>query len=466
VDNDPDERTLQRIDGHTGTDPEGRVNVGDLVSRFREHNAKVGVIGLGYVGLPLACTIAEQGFATIGFDIDEAKICRLNSGASYIRHIGDERIAALCASGRLDASSDFSRLRDVDAIIICVPTPLSPQREPDLGFVERTCESVAKCLRRGQLVVLESSTYPGTTREVMRPILERSGLRSGRDFFLAYSPEREDPGNRQFTTQQIPKVVGADGADALRLATTFYAEVVTGTVPVSSLEAAEAVKLTENIFRAVNIALVNELKIVFDAMGVDIWEVIEAAKTKPFGYMPFYPGPGLGGHCIPIDPFYLTWKAREFGIATKFIELAGEINTAMPQFIVSKVATVLNERDRRALNGAHILLIGIAYKKNVDDVRESPAFRIMTLLEKQGARVSFHDPISSEIPATRDHPELAGRRSIPLEPQSLTGFDAAVVCTDHDAIDYATILEHCPVVIDTRNVYGRLGLASSRVVKA
>jgi UDP-N-acetyl-D-glucosamine dehydrogenase len=343
---------------------------------------------------------------------------------------------------------------------------LTRQREPDLGFIVSTTETIARHLRRGQLVVLESTTYPGTTREIMRPILERGGLRSGHDFFLAYAPEREDPGNADFTTGDIPKVVGGDGPDALRLVCALYDAVVKRTVPVSSLEAAEAVKLSENIFRAVNIALANELKIVFEAMGIDVWEVIEAAKTKPFGYMPFYPGPGLGGHCIPIDPFYLTWKAREFNIATRFIELAGEINTAMPRRVVDKTVAALSERAGKALNGARLLIIGVAYKKNVDDTRESPALTIMGSLERHGAQVAFHDPFLAEIPPTREHRHLAGRRSVALTAAVAASFDAAIICTDHDPVDYRLLVEHCPLIIDTRNACAARGLAGASVVKA
>ena len=347
----------------SGRPVSGPVQVDRLADRFRNYTATVGVIGLGYVGLPLLRLMAEKGFTALGFDIDAAKIDRLNAGNSYITHIAPESIAALRKSGRLSATHDFSRLSEVDAIIICVPTPLTRQREPDLGFVVNTAEAIASHLRRGQLVVLESTTYPGTTRGVVQPILESSGLRAGHDFFLAYSPEREDPGNPEFGTSTIPKVVGANSPEALLLARSLYDQLVPRTVPVSSFEAAEAVKLTENIFRSVNIALVNELKVVFEAMGIDIWELIEAAKTKPFGYMPFYPGPGLGGHCIPIDPFYLTWKAREFGITTRFIELAGEINIAMPRRIIDKLIEALNERAGRAIKGTHILIVGVAYKK-------------------------------------------------------------------------------------------------------
>ncbi len=444
----------------------GAVDVGALVARFGGRTAKIGVIGLGYVGLPLLRTAAERGFSALGFDIDRTKVALLNAGGSYLAHISPESIAAVRQCGRLAATDDFSRLGEVDAIILCVPTPLTRQREPDLSFIVSTTEAVAPHLRRGQLVVLESTTFPGTTREVMRPILERSGLRSGDDFFLAYSPEREDPGNADFATADIAKVVGGDGPDALRLARALYDAVVARTVPVTSLEAAEAVKLTENIFRSVNIALVNELKIVFEAMGIDIWEVIEAAKTKPFGYMPFYPGPGLGGHCIPIDPFYLTWKAREFNIATRFIELAGEINTAMPQRVVEKTVEALSERSGRALKGARILMIGIAYKKNVDDMRESPALTIIELLERRGALVSFHDPYIAEIPPTREHAQFAGRRSTLLSEAAAASFDAAIICTDHDPVDYRLLVEHCPLIIDTRNACAHRGLSRGNVVKA
>jgi UDP-N-acetyl-D-glucosamine dehydrogenase len=410
--------------------------VDQLSRRIRDHTARIGVIGLGYVGLPLVMAAADRGFRVLGFDVDRAKIDILNAGGSYIKHIRAEDIAAFRESDRFNPTDDFARLAQADVVILCVPTPLSPQREPDLSFVVRTTESVASHLRSGQLIVLESTTYPGTTRQVMRPILERSGLRSGTDFFLAYSPEREDPGNPQFGTHDIPRVVGGDGPDALHLASVLYDQIVTRTVKVSSAETAEAVKLTENIFRSVNIALVNELKVVFEAMGIDVWEVIEAAKTKPFGYMPFYPGPGLGGHCIPIDPFYLTWKAREFNIATRFIELAGEINTAMPQRVVDKAIEALNQRAGKALKGARILIVGIAYKKNVDDTRESPAFKIMELLEKRGAQLSFYDPFVAEIPKLREHPEFAGRCGIDWTKRVLAEFELAIICTDHDAVDY------------------------------
>ena len=447
-------------------DAEKAAWVSSLIEAFKAHTATIGIIGLGYVGLPLACTVAKKGFSVLGFDIDASKVARLNEGQSYINHINAADVPQLRRDGRLAATGDFSRLAEVDAIILCVPTPLTRQRDPDLTFVVQTTEAIARHLQRGQLIVLESTTYPGTSRDVMRPILERGQLRSGRDFFLAYSPEREDPGNAHYSTAAIPKVVGGDGRDALKLACAFYDEVVTHTVPVSSLEAAEAVKLTENIFRSVNIALVNELKTVFEAMGIDVWEVIEAAKTKPFGYMPFYPGPGLGGHCIPIDPFYLTWKAREYGIATRFIELAGEVNTAMPQRVVDRTIEALNERAARAPKGSCILIVGVAYKKNIDDTRESPAFRIMELLEKRGATVSFHDPMVAEIPRSRDHAEFAGRRSVPLTKAALSKFDAAIICTDHDNVDYRRLIDWSRLIVDTRNVCAKHGLKGTNVVKA
>jgi UDP-N-acetyl-D-glucosamine dehydrogenase len=447
----------------TSADP---VSVDTLVARFRSHQARIGVIGLGYVGLPLIRAVAERGFNTLGFDIDPAKVAVLNAGGSYIRHIAPDTIAALRASGHFTATDDFSRLAEVDAILLCVPTPLTRQREPDLSYVVRTTQNIAPYLRPGQLIVLESTTYPGTTREVMRPILEQGGFRSGHDFFLAYSPEREDPGNEQFGTQAIPKVVGGDGPAALRLACALYQEIVARAVPVSSIDVAEAVKLTENIFRSVNIALVNELKVVYEAMGIDIWEVIEAAKTKPFGYMPFYPGPGLGGHCIPIDPFYLTWKAREFDLSPRFIELAGEVNTAMPGRVVDKTMAALSEHSGRALRGARVLVVGVAYKKNIDDMRESPALKIMELLEKRGALVAFHDPFFPEILPTREHPGFTGRKSTPIAASTLAETDVAVICTDHDSVDYQLLADRCPLIIDTRNAFASRNIAGGLVVKA
>ncbi|MDE2335718.1 MAG: nucleotide sugar dehydrogenase [Alphaproteobacteria bacterium] len=427
-------------------------NVAELAARFTGRSAKIGVIGLGYVGLPLACAMCDKGFHATGFDVDASKIEKLNKGQSYIGNIHNDRISAFVKDGKLTPTDKFDKLADMDGIIMCVPTPLDRNREPDMTYIVRTTETIAKYLRRGQLVVLESTTYPGTTSDVVRPILENAtGLKSGTDFFLAFSPEREDPGNPDFHTAIIPKVVGGDGDAALELAQTMYDQFMKKTVAVSSAATAEAVKLTENIFRSVNIALVNELKVIYDAMGIDIWEVIEAAKSKPFGYMPFYPGPGLGGHCIPIDPFYLTWKAREFNITTRFIELAGEINIAMPQYVVNRLAEALDQKSAKALNGARILLIGMAYKKNVADIRESPAFAVMELLKRRKAEVVFHDPYVDVIPPTREHAAFTGLKSVPLTPELLKKQDAVLIITNHDGIDYAMIAENAPLVIDTRN---------------
>ncbi len=437
-----------------------------FVARAGGKTARIGVIGLGYVGLPLARAACAKGFQVIGFDIDPAKVDLLNAGGSYIKQIEPAVIADMIGGGRFTATADFDRLAVADAILVCVPTPLGKHREPDLSFIERTAEAITPRLRPGHLVVLESTTYPGTTREVMRPILERSGLRSGHDFFLAYSPEREDPGNADFGTSSIPRVVGGDGPDALAMAVALYREIVVQVVPVSSPDTAEAVKLTENIFRSVNIALVNELKVVYAAMGIDIWEVIEAAKSKPFGFMPFYPGPGLGGHCIPIDPFYLTWKAREHEISTRFIELAGEVNAAMPGYVVERLAAALDAQRGRGLNGAKVLLLGIAYKRNVDDQRESPGLRLIELLESRNVIVGYHDPWIPEIRPTRDHPKLTGRGSVRLAPETLASHDAVLVVTDHDAVDYKLVADHARLVIDTRNVFGRLGLSGATIVKA
>ena len=437
-----------------------------LLSAIAAREATIGIIGLGYVGLPLAVTATKAGFRVLGFDIDAGRVARINGAETVIKHLDGSMLAEPIAAGRFLATDDFDRLAEADAILICVPTPLTRHREPDLSFVVSTAESVAERLRPGQLVVLESTTYPGTTDEVLRPILERGGMKSGADFFLAFSPEREDPGNPDFGTSTIPKVVGGDGPEALTLADRLYGSLVTRTVPVSSPATAEAVKLTENIFRAVNIALVNELKIVYEAMGIDVWEVIDAAKTKPFGFMPFYPGPGLGGHCIPIDPFYLTWKAREYEISTRFVELAGEINTSMPRRVVAQLAGAMDERLKRGLNGARVLVLGIAYKKNIDDMRESPSLRLIELIEERGATAVYHDPHIAEITMTREHAALAGRRSVALTPQEIAGCDAVLIATDHDAVDYALVLEHARLVVDTRNAISRHGLSLEKVVKA
>lgn len=433
---------------------------------LQSRQAIIGIVGLGYVGLPLAAASARGGFTTIGFDIDPDKATSLNAGKSYIPAVPDAELAKHVAGGRFVATSDFDRLAKCDVIVICVPTPLTRHREPDLTFIERTGETIRQNLRRGQLIVLESTTYPGTTRDVLKPILETSGLASARDFFLGFSPEREDPGNAHFETTTIPKVIAGDGAEASELMQLFYGAIVKTVVPVSSPDVAEAVKITENVFRAVNIALVNELKVIFGPMGIDVWEVIEAAKTKPFGYMPFYPGPGLGGHCIPIDPFYLTWKAREHEIPTRFIELAGEINVAMPRFVVDTLAQALDRRLRVPLSAANILIIGLAYKKNVSDIRESPSFKLIELLEQRGARAGYHDPYVDVVPMTREHAALAGRKSVPLTPSRLAEFDAVLIATDHDSIDYTVIAEHAKLVVDTRNVMHRKGVTNEKVVKS
>ncbi|MEZ0167172.1 nucleotide sugar dehydrogenase [Microvirga sp. TS319] len=439
-------------------------DVTGLVERFRGRQATLGIIGLGYVGLPLALTAVRAGFRVLGFDIDAATVARLNRGESTIRHIPAETVAAAVAAQALAASADFHRLDEPDALLICVPTPLTKHREPDLSYVVQTARAIAARLRQGQLVVLESTSYPGTTTEVLKPILESAGLQSGRDFFLAFSPEREDPGNPDFATAAIPKVVGGDGTAARALTEALYGALVVATVPVSSPAAAEAVKLTENIFRAVNIALVNELKVVYAAMGIDIWEVIEAAKTKPFGFMPFYPGPGLGGHCIPVDPFYLTWKAREYDITTRFIELAGQVNAHMPYYVVERLAEAV-DRSGRPLTGARILVLGVAYKKNVDDLRESPALKLIELIESRGAEVAYHDPHIPQLPRTRKHGELAGLRSIALTPGAVSAHDAVLIATDHDGVDYHLVADHARLVIDTRNVFAKAGIVNDRVVK-
>lgn len=436
----------------------------DLLSAIEDKRAMIGVIGLGYVGLPLAMTVARAGFKVTGFDIDPSKMTAIEAGKSYIEAVPDDVLAAERNAGRFAATTDFARLAECDVIAICVPTPLTRHREPDLSYVAKTCEQIAGTLRKGQLVVLESTTYPGTTEEVMKPILEKTGLVAGEDFFLGYSPEREDPGNRDFQTSTIPKVVAGDGEAASAMVSAFYGAVVETIVPVSGTRTAEAVKLTENVFRAVNIALVNELKIVYERMGIDVWEVIAAAKTKPFGYMPFYPGPGLGGHCIPIDPFYLTWKSREYDQPTRFIELAGEINTAMPRYVVDRLAEALDRMLGKALSRSRVLILGLAYKKNVPDIRESPSLRLMELLLERGADVAYHDPYVSEVPRTREYGHLMGRKSVPLD--QLGDFDAVVIATDHDSFDYQAIADGAPLVVDTRNAMANRGITSQTIVKA
>jgi UDP-N-acetyl-D-glucosamine dehydrogenase len=421
----------------------------DLIARFQSREAIIGTVGLGYVGLPLILTFGARGFKNIGFDIDPTKVDKLNRGESYIKHVSASAIRELVDAGRLDATTDFSRIQDVDAVLLCVPTPLNRNREPDMQYVESTARGIGPHLRRGQIVVLESTTYPGTTDELLVPILEsESGLEAGKEFFVAYSPEREDPGNPDFTTQRIPKVVGASTAEEREVAVALYEAALDRVVPVSATRVAEMTKLLENIFRSVNIALVNEMKVVCDRMAVDIWEVIEAAATKPFGFMPFYPGPGLGGHCIPIDPFYLTWKAREYEVSTRFIELAGEVNTNMPRYVVERTAEALNQH-KKALNGSRVLVLGVAYKRDVDDMRESPALRIIDLLAARGAEVSYHDPFVPSLPATRAY--QLEMQSVPLTRNTLAAHDVALIVTDHTGVDYPLVCEHAPIVVDTRN---------------
>jgi UDP-N-acetyl-D-glucosamine dehydrogenase len=437
-----------------------------LRASIAKKTAAVAVCGMGYVGLPLSRAITEQGFRVVGLDIDNDKVEKLNAGASYIRHIPPACIKAMLKTGRFRASRDFRQIANADIITLCVPTPLNRHREPDLSYVISTAEVIARNARPGQLIILESTTYPGTTVEVLGPIFAECGLAPGRDIFLAFSPEREDPGNPDYQTTTIPKIVGGQGAFALELAVAFYRSFIKTVIPVSSPSTAEAVKLTENIFRAVNIALVNELKVIYSKMGIDIWEVIDAAKTKPFGFMPFYPGPGLGGHCIPIDPFYLTWKAREFDITTRFIELAGQINMGMPQYVITRLADELDRRFGKGLNGARILILGIAYKKNVDDMRESPSLKLIQLLEERRARVDYFDPYIPEIPKTREHPEFTGRSSIAFDPSVLGQYDAALIATDHDGIDYKTLVDRSRLVIDARNACERFGVKCDKVAKA
>jgi UDP-N-acetyl-D-glucosamine dehydrogenase len=437
-----------------------------LALRLEQRKAVIGVVGLGYVGLPLCLAIASSGSKVFGFDVDPSKPIKLAKGETYIKHISSEDVIAANKSGRFAATSDFSRLNEMDAILICVPTPLTQHHEPDLSFVISTAEVIATHIRAGQLIILESTTFPGTTREVLRPILEKTGLKCGKDFFLAYSPEREDPGNLSFKTTQIPKVIGGEDPQSQALALALYRGLFSEIVPVSTSATAEAVKITENIFRAVNIALVNELKQIYREMDVDIWEVIDAAKTKPFGFMPFYPGPGLGGHCIPIDPFYLTWKAREFGIGTRFIELAGEINSNMPAYVINRLAIALDSQQKKGLNGSRILVVGLAYKKNIDDTRESPSLTLIDLLEARGAIVDFHDPYVLTIPVTRKHGPLANRKSVTLTDDNVRSYDCVLIATDHDEIDYKSLAEMSRLVVDTRNACRRNGITGSHIISA
>lgn len=420
-----------------------------LVGRLRDRSAVIGVIGLGYVGLPLVLRYAEEGYRVVGFDVDARKVDALSRGESYIEHINPAKIAEALAAG-FEATVDLSRIRETDAIILCVPTPLNRYREPDLSFVTATVESILPHLRAGQVMSLESTTYPGTSEEELRPRITRAGLTIGDDYFLVYSPEREDPGNAKFTTRSIPKVVGGSTPACLEVGRALYDGVIDRVVPVSSTQVAELTKLLENIHRAVNIGLVNEMKIVADRMGIDIYEVIDAAATKPFGFVPYYPGPGLGGHCIPIDPFYLTWKAREYGVNTRFIELAGEVNSAMPDYVMAKVMGGLNQAGK-SLKGSRVLVLGIAYKPNVDDMRESPSVMLMEKLRDQGAEVSYSDSHIPHFPETREHDFTLS--SVPLDAATVAGFDCVLLATDHDAFDYEMLAANAKLIVDTRGRY-------------
>ena len=427
---------------------------------------KIAVIGLGYVGLPLSMQFARSCADVVGIDIDSQKIELLSNGQSYIKHIESQAIAELVSSGKLTVSTDFSLVKQTEAVIICVPTPLTKNREPDISFVLQTGRSIAPHLARGVLVVLESTTYPGTTEDELRGVLEEgAGLKAGTDFHLAFSPEREDPANGQSNVKKIPKIVGGYTPACLKKAVALYSRAIDTVVPVSSCRVAEATKLLENIFRGINIALVNELKLVYGAMGIDIWEVIEAAKTKPFGFMPFYPGPGLGGHCIPIDPFYLTWKAREYDQHTRFIELAGEINTRMPEYVVHRIADALNAQGK-SVKGSTILVLGLAYKPNVDDERNSPSYVLMDLLEQRGANVAYHDPYVPVIKPTREHSQFAGRRSVAWNRAAIQSFNVVLIATNHSCINYHELADWAQCIVDTRNAMATVACANGKIWKA
>ncbi len=438
-------------------------SVSELVQRIKLKKAIVGVIGLGYVGLPLVKAFSDSGFTTIGFDIDEAKVRMLQSGKSYIRHIPPQTIGSLVRDGHFTPTTDFSRMAHCDALIICVPTPLTVNREPDMQYVSGTASEITGYLRPGQLIILESTTYPGTTREVVLPVLEAGGLKSGKDFLLAYSPEREDPGRKDFQTVDIPKVVGGMDAGALKAACALYGQAVKTVVPVESCEIAEAGKILENCYRCINIALINELKIILDRMGIDVWKVIEAAKTKPFGFQAFYPGPGLGGHCIPIDPFYLSWKAKQYDVTARFIELAGELNTAMPYHVIGKVAESLNNVGR-AIRGSKILVLGLAYKKDVDDLRESPSVVLIEQLKSRGARVDYNDPFIPRTHPQRQH-DLK-MKSVKLTTANLKKYDLVLIATDHTVYDWKFIVQHARCIVDTRNATAGIRAGRSKIIRA
>lgn len=434
-----------------------------LERKIKENKAVVGILGLGYVGLPLAREFATAGVKVLGFDIDDKKVKKLNSGRSIIKHIPHSQVKQLIKSKLFSATSNMARLKSTDAVLICVPTPLTKNREPDMQFVIESCRTIAKYIRKNQLIVLESTTYPGTTRELMVPILETSKLKAGRDFYMAYSPEREDPGNKSFTTKTIPKVIGGLTKTCLDIACALYDTAIVKTVPVSSLEAAEATKILENVYRCINIAMVNELKMVFDRMGIDIWEVINAAGTKPFGFNPFYPGPGLGGHCIPIDPFYLTWKARQYGMPTRFIELAGEINTNMPHYVIARTMEALNEK-KKSLNGSKVLVLGLAYKKDIDDLRESPSIELIELLKEKDAKVDYNDPYIPRTHKQREHNlQMVSKK---LSTRMLASYDVVVISTDHSDYDYDWIVKNAKLIVDTRNATKNVRTNRKKIVKA
>jgi len=426
--------------------------------------AKIGVIGLGYVGLPLIHAFVKSGFTTIGFDVDQRKVDSLLAGKSYIKHLDSKLIQDWRAKNQFEPTSDMRRLSEADALLICVPTPLSESRDPDLAYVEGTARQIRDALRPGQLVVLESTTYPTTTRDVVLPILEETGLKAGKDFYLAFSPEREDPGNPDYSAAGIPKVVGGFDETSQKLAVALYGQAIVKVIPVSSMEVAEACKILENTYRAVNIALVNELKVLFDKMGIDVWEVIDAAKTKPFGFQAFYPGPGLGGHCIPIDPFYLTWVARKIGMTTRFIELAGEVNTRMPLYVIEQVAIKLNDVGK-PVKGSKVAVLGVAYKKDVDDPRESPSFELMDLLRERGAVLSYNDPHVPKLPQVRHH-DVPDMDSQELTPEYLASQDCVLISTDHSAYDYDFIVKHSKLVVDTRNATKNVTSGREKIHKA
>lgn len=430
--------------------------IDELEKKIKDKKAKIGIIGMGYVGIPLGLEFAGTGFSVTGFDKDSARVKEINSGKQVMKHIPAKSMKEFVKKNNGSSTTDFSEIRDMDCLIICVPTPLDEHEQPDMSYIESASKEIGKNLRKGQLIVLESTTYPGTTREIVKPILEKSKLEAGEDFFLAYSPEREDPGNKEFSVSAIPKVMGGLTDNCLRLTSNLYKNIVSETVEVSSLETAEATKLMENIFRAVNIAMVNELKLILSRMGINIWEVIDAAKTKPFGFMPFYPGPGMGGHCIPIDPFYLSWKAKEYNTEAKFIELAGEINRKMTEHIAHRIGRALND-DKKSIRGSKILIVGVAYKKDIDDMRESPALRIMDLLKHKGAKITYHDPNVKNV---------GPLKSLDLTQNTINEQDAIVITTDHTNIDYKSLGKHAKLIVDTRNIMATVKNPKARVIRA